>query len=889
MGKEQKQWVEQLRREQLKNSARNPGMAALMSFFMMGLGQIYAGHVDRGIILLAIHLSGIFTAFSLYSKGLIYESLFPILGMKILMIFIYIFSVFLILLWIYNIKDAYYLSLFSSFRDWFEVERVLLPVLQKQADALLANGASSTLNYITDGSVGVAGQFNSSADDSGEDFDDDFEELEVVSVSEKSSENAKKPESEKGTGESESIAAKKKSEEVKPDNKEEKLTDRAQSVKVNKPKISSKAEEVVFYSDIGSVSVERNSWKIYIGFCLIFLLLGLWLNKKDDARLGTLKNEEVLFNVSADLPGEKSSQRNFVVDQNNDQSPVQTPKELRPAPKEKLEPEIVVNSPFSEGLELMRKGNFESAAQSFELDLRRARPTRGIWKKILSSYYRADLTVKYEMVLRDYLKSYSDDSEEWFNLGKLLYDRDELSQASQAIVKGLRIAPENVRGNFLLGSIYKELGLDEDASTYLKRAVAMEPLNLDFNRELSSILLSLGKKEEAAKFAKRVLSLKPEDRVALDLMKSIEGSRNNNFVRPSKIDSNDVVFVQGRAKTVILQQTGDPGPSEEPVSKTKPKGKVLFNSGEVVESIDSIPQDSSEIDNSKKEQVINAKSKGKVLFEAPDSSLKANVIDEEQESTLKEEIVAQNERHVIPAYSESHSNPDKSKKEKVDRKSEKLAVKEAETKIKLDKNAGISLLEIQSSKSLTSSDEVLMMNSVAVEGKRSNPAPDSPDLKARTLELKNLGFSEYSQGHWEASLSHYLKYLETEKDREVYAVVGSIFEKLGMKNDGFDAYEQAYKLGDKSPGTLIKLGRIAESLKKYKKGEYYLYHALKASPHRIDLRIRYARCMAANGRVEQAKRELEKVLEIDNISYAVGQRIRKELKLMNQEFSEGAK
>ena len=54
--KEDYSWVEDFRREHLKKSARNPGLAAIMSFILMGSGQIYAGHIDRGVILLFIHI-----------------------------------------------------------------------------------------------------------------------------------------------------------------------------------------------------------------------------------------------------------------------------------------------------------------------------------------------------------------------------------------------------------------------------------------------------------------------------------------------------------------------------------------------------------------------------------------------------------------------------------------------------------------------------------------------------------------------------------------------------------------------------------------------------------------------------------------------------------------
>ena len=138
-------WVADFRREHIKKSARNPGLAALMSFFIMGSGQIYAGHIDRGIILLFVHFFSIFAGYNLYSGGFIYEWLMSTIGPHLIIVICYFLSVIFILTWIYNIKDAYYLSIFSSFRDWFEVERVLLPSMGVPVDMLISDNKSMNL------------------------------------------------------------------------------------------------------------------------------------------------------------------------------------------------------------------------------------------------------------------------------------------------------------------------------------------------------------------------------------------------------------------------------------------------------------------------------------------------------------------------------------------------------------------------------------------------------------------------------------------------------------------------------------------------------------------------------------------------------------------------
>ena len=143
-------WVEDFRKEHLKKSSRNPGLAALMSFILMGLGQIYAGHIDRGIILMFFHISSLVSAYSLYSGGFLYKWLISVIGPHFIIAITYVFSVVFILTWIYNIKDAYYLSIFSSFRDWFEVERILLPSMGVPADQLISNSSINLLENFSE-------------------------------------------------------------------------------------------------------------------------------------------------------------------------------------------------------------------------------------------------------------------------------------------------------------------------------------------------------------------------------------------------------------------------------------------------------------------------------------------------------------------------------------------------------------------------------------------------------------------------------------------------------------------------------------------------------------------------------------------------------------------
>lgn len=774
-----------------------------MSFFVMGLGQIYAGHVDRGIMLLAIHISGIFSAFSIYSRGIVFETLNPVFGTNTLVLLCYFACVIFILLWIYNIKDAYYLSLFSSFRDWFEVERVLLPVLKIHSDNLLT-GPEIADNPLP--APAREGSQSVHADFAGPD------EADVVEVAAKVSVNAEAREAPATS--------------AKPE--------------------SDQSDEQVFYEDVDSISFDRQSWKLYLGLALIFLLLGLWLIKEPEKKPLKVPEPETLFAMTADLPDpalvEKIKDNEELVEIANQQvlGSIQTTftssaaATLPEVANAEPEPEVI---PFAKGIEYSANRDFARACAEFEKDLLLADPDRQTWAIILNTFYRSDNRLAYELKLRKYLEAFPDDAAAWFNLGKILYDRNEAAQSAQALVQGLKYDPENVRGNFLLGSIYHDLRLYQDAVVYLRKAIAFEPLNVEFSFELAQALHESGDKDEALKFFQRVLSVDPTHEQAMAAVKKFssrpmeDGASEVATLLP---DEEGVVVIQGKQSARVLARSEAPSPAAIPISEN-----VLF---ETDETLATAVETTDESQNTQKPVV---------LFTAPEKVTEAAV-------TEKTPV----------AVADTSENESKSTTEvvKTTDKVQAGAAKKPDKKIKLAANAGISEIEAGI---VPAAGEDNLMNAVALEQAGADEALE---------EIRKSAFKEYSKGNWERSLPLYLEFLKKKQDPAAFDIVSIIFEKLNMANDAFDACEHAFKLGHRDLSTLIRLGRLAEETGRYEIGEKYLQMALEKSPHRVDLRIRLARCLAMNGSKDEAVSVLEAIIADNSSSYSVKSRVESEMK-----------
>jgi tetratricopeptide (TPR) repeat protein len=433
------------------------------------------------------------------------------------------------------------------------------------------------------------------------------------------------------------------------------------------------------------------------------------------------------------------------------------------------------------------------------------------------------------MNLRRYLKTHGNDSAAWLNLGKLLYDRNELVQAAQAIAGGLKADPDNVRGNFLLGSIYSDLKLYEDSALYLTRAVNLEPLNIEFNRMLARSLAAAGKTQEAVKYYQRVSSLAPDDKEARQAIAAARPEMAMAF-SAADTDDNQVLVVMGKTESRVVEKHRE----DPPVQQT---GKVLYTSPDA-ENVSEVVTDD-----------IETEPVQSVVVEKTPVEPVATVVPTTQETTV--------EQNPVPA---------------VDVTEEKALVAEPiPVDTKVAKSSGISELEVMKKEAEPDVNELL--DTVAVAA----PARKVENKRNRIEEFRQKGSYEFSRGNWEAALPHYLNILKEQKDAQTYDIVGLIFEKLSMSQDAFDAVEHAYKMGMRDSATLAKLGRLAEVNGDFKKGEYYLYHALQKIPHRVDLRIRYARCLEANGREEIALRELEKIVRASGDSYAVRRRAELEM------------
>ncbi len=891
-------WVETLRRERLRRSVRNPGLAALMSFCIMGLGQIYAGHIDRGIILMMMHLATALSGYSLYSRGFLYDMVAPHFGPAAIVAVAYVAGVIIILAWIYNIKDAYYRSLFSGLRDWFEVERVLIPHLRD-------GGASHLLGAPVPPRARLTGPSAARVEAA-----EEADEATVIEVARQENAAVSKP---VGKAAEEPGDAEMPKEQPK----------RKRSRRTSDKPAAAMADALEEATGVG-----RN-WRFTFGLLVIFLLVGVWMFNRQHWNLEDLRPSSTLFSISTDTgSGNGAGQPHPGMDQ---------------------------RLAMRRAVAFLETGSVTAAIGAFEEIVKRPDASAEAWKGLLRSYHRDEQMGAYEDALVRYLKAFPDDADEWVTLGKLQYDRRAYVEASRSMLKCLAKDPTHLRGNYMMGAIYRELGLAEDAVPHLRKAQAGDPLNPEFNRELGAAFLEMHDLKNARRHLEKALSIDQQDEVTQRLLEDVDAEERRTGVgiaggagsggtpwvaaapfspgagmeqqlppaiapavapvqepapavspapAPSQppaparaaITPQDDGGARGRGVVLYVApglkggqalpdlpdtilKTGIPVPVQGPVQpQANPTFAGLTNpSPELFQKTPPAPAPTGAVDGSPAPAASQTVE--------PPLSPEPDVVEVPDGVQTPDNVPA-------PASGAEATAPEPLASARVSAETAPEPVKEAprvEAK-RQEKAVASPDLQKKTNSEPQKNQEDLLANAEAIPdadaSARHQPAKSPVPEAARQKESREVsplekqrarGVTAYLRGRWEEALPELLGYLKKREDPDVYEMVGLIFQKLGAPDDAYEASKRASQLGMREPAFIARLGLMAAGLGKWEDGIRHLGDALRKLPHRIDLRLHLARCLRNSGNTDAARLELEKVLNEPNQTYAIRRRAEQEL------------
>jgi tetratricopeptide (TPR) repeat protein len=110
---------------------------------------------------------------------------------------------------------------------------------------------------------------------------------------------------------------------------------------------------------------------------------------------------------------------------------------------------------------------------------------------------------------RNVLEARPDWVEPLLNLGTLLYEEGEHSEAERCFRRAVALEPNRPLARFNLGSVLDELGRPEAASEQLREALRLDPVYADAHYNLALVCEKLGSIAEARRHWRRYLELDP--------------------------------------------------------------------------------------------------------------------------------------------------------------------------------------------------------------------------------------------------------------------------------------------------------------------------------------------------------------------------------------------
>jgi tetratricopeptide (TPR) repeat protein/TM2 domain-containing membrane protein YozV len=909
-------WLAALRHERISQSSRNPGLAALMSFFFMGLGQIYAGHVDRGIVFLVIQLGSMTCGYSLYAKGMIYEMLNGFVGTGILVGMVYVLCVGYILLWIYNIKDAYYLSLFAGFRDWFEIERTVVPLLTNYKMQLLPqftdqegaagreSGPSPHLASAGHSRASGSGSLHHSA------LADDLEEedfIETVPIRSEPPDAAKR----KGG-----------------------------------PKFGPRKKDIPV-TGAPALGDWSFNFKFYGLFAGILVLVGIIIINHagtPQAPDTYSSSDYVSLNRDFSFVGSHSFVASFTSGtlealQARSQATGTTPS---PAAGTSIAtsgiPPLNPDQLMADGRELIRAGRYASGAELLELALVKRDAPPPVWKDLSAAYREIGRGDLLEETLKRYLQAYPLDVDDRIALGKLQYDRREFVEASRSFSRALETVPNHSRANYLMGSIFRELGMPEDAIPCLNKALSSDPLNPEFHRELGAAYLDAREFKPARRHLEKVLSINPQDEAARGLMTQLDATVPADAIlveTPKSAVTIDADRIPPFLTSVMVPTTPLPTvPTPEPRSNTTPPspGTTAPPASERSDgSADGTP-----VVRLDKKPAETVNTGPKLLYMSPDhgsvaESPAAPFIPNHSLSAsgnsgaipgiivmptitptaspgtgsntsadaagaagaTKPDVPAVTMASASPASTPSAATPptpppNQDPSLKRSKPIETAAATATATAPKAhtappsadDALANAEAVNDGEPPRTTTASEAAKHGASPLLASPTVPAPVTSAAPATPEDLLAQGRNKYFAGKWEEALPFFLKSLKQREDPTAYDYSSHTLEKIGLLPDAYDASYRAYQMGKRDPVFLARLGSLAERTRHYDEGVLFLRAALEKLGHRVDLRFKLAACLRETGQTGQAVTELEAISRLATGTYAIQRRLNTELTML---------
>lgn len=178
---------------------------------------------------------------------------------------------------------------------------------------------------------------------------------------------------------------------------------------------------------------------------------------------------------------------------------------------------------YTRAMASFENGELNESKEHFEKVYKIDKNYKDASKKLGLIYLKSELFDQAEKIFRELIEENEEDAVAHSNLGRALYEQKNLKESLEAYLKAI-ILDSSRAGRFMsTAEVYRALKDNLKAEEMYKKAISLDPQNVNFLLTFADFQHELGKNSQAKYYLRLALKEAPENRIALEMEKEIEG------------------------------------------------------------------------------------------------------------------------------------------------------------------------------------------------------------------------------------------------------------------------------------------------------------------------------------------------------------------------------
>lgn len=774
-------FINNFKYERLAKPTRNPGISALLSFAIMGSGQIYSGAIEKGLILMLLQLITILLLYNYFMQGFVFQFLSGLNNKFLSFSIIFAYSLVYITIWIYNVKDAYKLAAIADIRDLYSLQHNWQNYLLPSYDNHCYNDNNQTFTF--------------------------------VEINKQCLENNKK--------------------------NYIRYVLLYNAIFILVAILLWSFYLFSLYQSNNSLSNQSKFDNIS------YTNLNKLKTESYNVDTNTNLQKYCSINIpelccASTTVSATSISHNFSYANKDTNSKNITSSLLQITEIHSLISDLHNANKIASCVEILEEITQINASEAKIAWSKFLICCENLYKN--KNQINDEI---YYSIIDKYLSFYPDDFKRLLELAKYQYTKNDIINSINNLLKVLQLDPNNSEANYTIASIYHKLTLYNDALPYINNLLKYDPLNPKHLKLAVYTYSALNDFETAENLLHKLnlvyANLGIVDEEYNNLLNIITNAKNNNNYNYKELENKKNNFI--KVESTLLEQAKKEQVittiSDLPSSNSK--GAILYEAND--DNIQSILDSSNKNINHQNSSVYHLVNSNKNLFESEENYdiPGSNIIINSQNSNKVNSNFSNSTLNIFPNiinknYNFANNDNCTLKIHTNDNLEDLKKNKQPTLEVSLnslDDFIAFSFSDLNSNKIISSNSLELQIDNIDITNNNYADIKNIPKANpSKIQEFWNSGIKNFMQGQLEDALECLLNFVKENPCTYGYEMVGLVFERLGMLEDAYKAYIMSYQLGQRNFNFLLKLAKLAYKNGDSKAVSNFIIELYSKYPHR---------------------------------------------------------